>query len=52
MPKNAGTGMWLIAAQRALDYSGYLAGPPETREDSFSIPEDLLLQALDAAGIK
>ena len=50
--KNAGTGMWLIAAQRALDYSCYLAGPPETREDAFTIPEDLLLRALKAASIR
>ncbi len=49
--KNAGTGMWLIAAQRAHDYSCYLAGPPESREDSFAIQEDLLLHALDAASI-
>jgi len=49
--KNAGTGMWLIAMQRALDYSCYLAGPPQSREDSFAIEEDLLLHALDAAFI-
>ncbi len=52
VPRNAGTGMWLIAAQRAHNYSCYLAGPPESREDSFAIPEDLLLYALDAASIK
>ncbi|MGB8735788.1 MAG: glycosyltransferase family 61 protein [Rhodomicrobium sp.] len=49
--KNAGTGMWLIAAQRGHHYSGYLAGPPESRDDSFTIPEALLLAALDAASI-
>lgn len=46
--RNAGTGMWLIAMQRALDYRCYLAGPPETRDDAFTIPEDLLLSALGA----
>ena len=51
-PKNAGTGMWLIATQRGHDYRGYLAGPPETRDDAFAIPGDVLLGALDAASIR
>ncbi len=50
--KNAGTGMWLIAMQRALDYRCYLAGAPESRTDNFTIPEDLLVDALDAASIR
>lgn len=50
--KNAGTGMWLIAMQRGLDYRGYLAGPPETKDDSFAIPGEALIHALDAASIK
>jgi|SRR5208337_1974267 len=50
--KNAGTGIWLIAMQRALDYSCYLAGPPESRDDTFTVPEDLLIHALEAASIK
>ncbi|MGO9172308.1 MAG: glycosyltransferase family 61 protein [Rhodomicrobium sp.] len=49
--KNATANMWLIAMQRALDYSCYLAGPPETRSDGFTIPEDLLLQTLQDASI-
>lgn len=49
--KNATANMWLIAQQRGLDYRCYLAGPPETRDDAFTIPEDLLLQALGAASI-
>ncbi len=49
--KNAGTGMWLIAMQRALDYACYLAGPPETKDDAFAIPEDLLLHALEAGSL-
>jgi hypothetical protein len=49
--RNPGTGMWLIAIQRGLDYRGHLAGPPETKDDSFAIPEDLLIGALDAASI-
>ncbi|MGO8954094.1 MAG: glycosyltransferase family 61 protein [Rhodomicrobium sp.] len=52
VPKNAGTGMWLIAMQRGLDYRCYLAGPPESRDDAFAIPEDLLLHALEAASIR
>ena len=49
--KNATANMWLIAQQRGLEHSCYLAGPPETRDDAFTIPEDLLLRALDAAAI-
>jgi hypothetical protein len=50
--KNSTANMWLIATQRALDYSCYLAGPPQTRSDAFAIPEDLVLHALEAASIK
>jgi hypothetical protein len=49
--KNASADMWLIAMQRALDHRCYLAGPPEGRRDSFTIPEDLLLDALDEASL-
>ncbi len=49
--KNATANMWLIATQRGLDYRCYLAGPPESRDDTFTIPEDLLLEALGAASI-
>jgi hypothetical protein len=49
--KNAGTGAWLISMQRGLDYASYLAGPPETRDDAFAIPEDLVLRALEAASL-
>ncbi len=49
--KNATANMWLIATQRGLDYRCYLAGPPESRDDTFTIPEDLLLHALGAASI-
>ncbi len=49
--KNATANMWLIAQQRGLDHRCYLAGPPETRDDAFTIPEDLLVHALDAAGV-
>jgi hypothetical protein len=49
--KNATANMWLIAQQRGLDYRCYFAGPPESRNDAFTIPEDLMLRALDEAGI-
>jgi hypothetical protein len=49
--KNASADMWLIAMQRALDHRCYLAGPPEGRTDSFAIPENLLLHALDEASL-
>ncbi len=51
-PKNATANMWLIAMQRGLTHGCYLAGPPESRSDAFTIPEDLLLHALEAASIK
>lgn len=50
--KNATANMWLIAMQRGLDYRCYLAGPPESRADHFTVPEDLLVHALDAASIR
>ncbi len=49
--RNATANMWLISQQRGLDYRCYFAGPPETRDDAFTIPEELMLQALDEAGI-
>jgi hypothetical protein len=49
--KNASADMWLIAVQRGLDHRCYLAGPPEGRTDSFAIPGDLLLRALDEASL-
>jgi hypothetical protein len=49
--KNASADMWLIAMQRALAHRCYLAGPLETRSDAFSIPADLLVRALDTAGL-
>jgi hypothetical protein len=49
--KNASADMWLIAMQRALEHRCYLAGPPEGRTDSFAIPEDLLLRALEEASL-
>lgn len=51
-PKNATANMWLIAMQRGLEHSCYLAGPPESRADAFTIPEALLLHALEAASIE
>jgi capsular polysaccharide biosynthesis protein len=51
-PKNATANMWLIAMQRGLDHRCYLAGPPESRADHFTIPEDLLLHALEEASIR
>jgi hypothetical protein len=49
--RNASADMWLIAMQRALEHRCYFAGPPEGRTDSFAIPEDLLLRALDEASL-
>ncbi len=51
-PKNATANMWLIAVQLGLRHSSYFGSPPESRSDTFTIPEDLLLHALDAASIK
>ena len=51
-PKNATANMWLIAMQRGLDHRCYLAGPPESRADHFTIPESLLLRALEEASIR
>jgi hypothetical protein len=50
--RNASADMWLIAIQRALDHRCYLAGPREGRSDSFAIPENLLLHALDEASLR
>ena len=50
--RNATADMWLIAMQRGLDYRTFLAGPPETRDDGFAIPEDLLRHALEASAIE
>jgi Glycosyltransferase 61 len=49
--RNATANMWLIAQQRELDYRCYFAGPPETRDDAFTIPEELMIRALGAAEI-
>jgi hypothetical protein len=49
--RNASADMWLISLQRGLDHRCYLAGPPEGRTDSFAIPEDLLLHALEEASL-
>jgi hypothetical protein len=50
--RNASADMWLIAMQRGLEHRCYLAGPREGRSDSFAIPEDLLLQALNEASLR
>ncbi len=51
-PKNATANMWLIAMQRELRYRCYLASAPESRADHFTIPENLLLHALEEASIR
>jgi hypothetical protein len=49
--KNASFDYWLISEARGLDYRGFLAGPVENRLDRFAIPETILMDAMDKAGL-
>ena len=47
--RNATYDYWLLSQLLGLDYSCFLAGPVETRNDGFSINADLLTSALEEA---
>ena len=45
--KNASSEYWFISWQRKLKYSGHFGGPAKTICDSFTIPPETLIQAVD-----
>jgi hypothetical protein len=47
--RNATYDYWLLSQLLGLDYSCRLAGPIETRNDGFSIEEDLMMRAVEEA---